>query len=173
MSGCHWISCYWWRAGMHTTNLDYILSELLDITISWFSWFLKGLIMWCNYLNLPDCSTCSNSCLCPLSHDIYITYYQSKKESANSPPCNIVRISISRYLIGNIWYLIFRYFRSDIWFCHLVLAFMKCFWEDFKWLLRVSQHSLQIQPYNVWVKKKKTCIFLIVFRLLRPTESSQ
>lgn len=96
-------------------------SEILNITISWygtsvvFSWFKRLItVIWCHFLNLSDCSTCSNSCLHPLP--IHIT---------DSYPTKIS---------GSIWqyqYEVFGQKNCDIWFCCSVLAFMKWFWGDF------------------------------------------
>lgn len=84
-----------------------------DISLSWYETTYHLIVyMWRIFLNSSDSSTCSNTCLNPLSHYIHISNdYLSKKmimlvfcESTYSCPYNIV---------VNIYEVLFRIFRNS------------------------------------------------------------
>lgn len=57
----------------------------------------------CHFINVPKCSSCSNSCFLPRSHQINITDdYLSELSCNDSHLYNIVAELISWYLVKNI-----------------------------------------------------------------------
>lgn len=111
----------------------------------------------CHFLNFPDCSTCSNTYLCPPSHYSHNT----DDDLSESSLCwefvkehiVISLTSIWRYLVKQIsWYLIFSpsssiYKLSDCWDVHcLSRCSLKWLWY---YLLSISSPITFFKHYHI------------------------
>lgn len=122
-------------------KLNIIFDFVHQYIMKWnifFSMFLKGCftVKWCHFLNLPECSSSSHTCLYPLSHYIHIT------------DSFLSKISLWWCYSTNTWYCIntvmLQYKKYwDIGFCRPDLTFMKFL----KW---ISKYHLFLWWYNLW-----------------------